>query len=449
MFSLPGITSSEDTVVGVVAGTALLIRYLYSFFFYLALPVVFLRLLWRSRKEPVYRSNLLQRLGFGEPLSSHKLIWVHAVSAGETIAATPLVLRLLSQGYEVLITNMTPTGRERAFGLLGRRVENRYAPYDTPGAVKRFLRLTNPRALIIVDTELWPNMLHYAAARGVKTIVVNGRLSEKSTRGYQRISALSFPMMTSIFRVAAQSEPQGRRFVALGLEEQKLSVTGSTKFDVEHDKSPSAASELLGPSFHDRFVLVAASTHHGEEEEMLKALTLLEKIVPDILLVLVPRHPYRAEEVLRLCKKSGFITQKHSDGRACDDATRVYLLDTMGELMTFFGMANAAFVGGSLAPTGGHNPMEPASFGVPVFMGPYIRNVSDIAQQFIDEGGMKIVHTALDLVEEIQLIQSSEAELQRRVEALSRVMMRNKGALDRVEKLVVQAMEQPTATIHR
>lgn len=425
----------------VAAGTVPLTRYLYSFFFYLVLPVVFLRLFWRSRKEPVYRSDLLQRLGFGNPLKSHQLIWVHAVSAGETIAAAPLVRRLLSQGYDVLMTNMTPTGRERAAQLLGDQVENRYAPYDTPGAVKRFLRLTNPRALIIIDTELWPNMLHYAAKSSVKTIVVNGRLSEKSARGYKKISALSGPMMASIFCVAAQSESQGERFIALGLKRQKLSVTGSTKFDVEHDKTESPASKLLAAGLRSRFVLVAASTHHGEEEVMLQALTLLEQSVPGMLLVLVPRHPHRADEVFNLCKKYGFVTQKHSEGRSCDAATRVYLLDTMGELMSFFSMADAAFVGGSLVPIGGHNPMEPASFGLPVLMGPHIRNVNDIAQQFIDAGGMNIVDSAPDLVEEIQRVQRSESELRRRVEALSQVMERNRGALDSVEKLIVQAME--------
>ncbi len=425
----------------VAAGTVPLTRYLYSFFFYLVLPVVFLRLFWRSRKEPVYRSDLLQRLGFGNPLKSHQLIWVHAVSAGETIAAAPLVRRLLSQGYDVLMTNMTPTGRERAAQLLGDQVENRYAPYDTPGAVKRFLRLTNPRALIIIDTELWPNMLHYAAKSSVKTIVVNGRLSEKSARGYKKISALSGPMMASIFCVAAQSESQGERFIALGLKRQNLSVTGSTKFDVEHDKTESPASKLLAAGLRSRFVLVAASTHHGEEEVMLEALTLLEQSVPGMLLVLVPRHPHRADEVFNLCKKYGFVTQKHSEGRSCDAATRVYLLDTMGELMSFFSMADAAFVGGSLVPIGGHNPMEPASFGLPVWMGPHIRNVNDIAQQFIDAGGMNIVHSAPDIVEEILRVQRSESELRQRVEALSQVMERNRGALDSVEKLIVQAME--------
>ena len=424
----------------VAVGTALLIRYLYSLCFCLALPFVFLRLLWRSLKEPVYRASLLQRLGMGEKLICDNLIWIHAVSAGETIAAAPLARRLLDHGYDILMTNMTPTGRERASALLGKDVENRYAPYDTPGAVKRFLQRTKPRVLVIIDTELWPNMLHYSAEYGIKVIVVNGRLSDKSTRGYEKINALSRPMMEAISHVAAQSQPQGDRFVKLGLSRKKLTVTGSTKFDVEHSSGQSEAADRLAEDFQRRFVIVAASTHGGEEEQMLIALGAFEDTLPEALLVLVPRHPHRAQEVFKLCERFGYCPQLHSSGEELKNETSVYLLDTMGELMAFFAMANAAFVGGSLVSVGGHNPMEPSSFGLPVFMGPFIRNVSDIAQQFIDEGAMKIVHSGKELAAEIQIIRSSSSEVQLRVEASKRVMDRNKGALKNVENIIVTAM---------
>lgn len=424
----------------VAVGTVPLARLLYSFFFYLALPFVFLRLFWRSRKEVSYRDSMMQRLGFGDEIHSDHLIWVHAVSAGETIAAAPLVRRLLALGFDVLMTNMTPTGRERAAALFGGRVENRYAPYDTPGAVARFLDRTSPVALIIVDTELWPNMLHYSAAKGVKAMLVNGRLSEKSTRGYKKISALSRPMMDALFRVAAQSEPQGNRFISLGLSKQKLRVTGSTKFDVEHDLSPAPAAKLLASSLKNRFVFIAASTHLGEEDLMLSALKIIRQSIPKILLVLAPRHPHRTQEVLRLCDKFDFTTQKHSDGFECADSTIVYVLDTMGEMMAFYDMANVALVGGSLVPVGGHNPMEPASLGLPLLMGPYRRNVDDIAQQFVDEGAMKLVSSSAEIAEEIQLLQRSESRIADRKNAGFRVMERNKGALDRVELMIVEAL---------
>jgi len=424
----------------VVAGIVPLIRHLYSLFFYLALPFIFLRLFWRSLKEASYRENLLQRLGFGAPIDSDKLIWIHAVSAGETIAAVPVARRLLAKGYDLLLTNMTPTGRERVSALLGSDVENRYAPYDTPGALARFLRRTKPVALIIIDTELWPNMLHYASARGVKTILVNGRLSEKSARGYGKISSLSRPMMEALFRVAAQSETQGTRFVALGLDPQRLLITGSTKFDVEHEGYPNAVSDFLSPGLRNRFVLVAASTHPGEESLVLSVLDQLKIHIPEILLVLAPRHPHRADAIFKECVQQNFTTQKHSDGNVCAESTSIYLLDTMGELMAFYGMANVAFVGGSLVPVGGHNPMEPASFGVPVLMGPYLRNVQDIAQQFIDEGAMKLVSSGDEFGNEIRLIYESKSEMAIRTEATKRVMERNKGALDRVEQMIVEAL---------
>jgi 3-deoxy-D-manno-octulosonic-acid transferase len=441
MFSRHGFISKEVTVVVVAVGTALLTRHLYSLFFYLVLPFVFLRLYWRSVKEPSYRVSLMQRLGFGDEIHSDRLIWVHAVSAGETIAAAPLVGRFLDQGFDVLMTNMTPTGRERATALLGKRVDNRYAPYDTPGAVKRFLNRTSPIALIIVDTELWPNMLHHAATKGVKAMLVNGRLSEKSTRGYKKIRSLSKPMMEALFRVAAQSEPQGNRFISLGLSKEKLRVTGSTKFDVEWDVTTGEAIQSLASSFKNRFVFIAASTHSGEEDLVLSALALLKKSIPEILLVLVPRHPHRTQEVLKLCEASGFTTQKHSDGYDCNDSTIVYVLDTMGELMSFYGMSNVAFVGGSMVPVGGHNPMEPASFGLPLLMGPYLRNVDDIAQQFIDEGAMKLVSSSMEIAAEVSLIQRSESVISERKNAALMVMERNKGALDRVEFMIVDALK--------
>ncbi|MFT4713529.1 MAG: 3-deoxy-D-manno-octulosonic-acid transferase [Candidatus Azotimanducaceae bacterium] len=441
LFFQHGFISKEVTVVAVAVGTAPLSRFLYSLFFYLVLPFVFLRLYWRSLKEPSYRVSLMQRLGFGDEIHSDRLIWVHAVSAGETIAAAPLVRRLLDQGFDVLMTNMTPTGRERAAALLGRRIENRYAPYDTPGAVTRFLNRTSPIALIIVDTELWPNMLHYAANKGVKVMLVNGRLSEKSTRGYKKISALSQPMMDALFRVAAQSEPQGNRFISLGLSREKLRITGSTKFDVERDTSAGSAIQLLASSFKSRFVFIAASTHSGEEELVLSALELLKQSIPEILLVLVPRHPHRTQELLKLCGASDFTTQKHSDGYDFNCSTMVYVLDTMGELMAFYSMSNVAFIGGSLVPVGGHNPMEPASFGLPLLMGPYLRNVDDIARQFIDEGAMKLVSSSKELAAEVSLIQSSESVIVERKNAALKVMERNKGALDRVEFMIIEALK--------
>ncbi|HKI73681.1 MAG TPA: 3-deoxy-D-manno-octulosonic acid transferase, partial [Pseudomonadales bacterium] len=311
-----------------------MLRLVYSTLFYLAIPLVLLRLLWRSRREPLYRATLGQRFGYTRKLSAPGLVWIHSVSAGETNAAAPLARRLVDKGHPVIITTMTPTGRERVGALFGDTVYHSYAPYDMPDAMNRFLSRTQPAVLVIIDTELWPNMIHYAHRRGTKTLLVNARLSEKSARGYAMVRPLVAETLRELDMVAVQTEAHGRRFVSLGLPLSKLDVAGSIKFDFLLPEDLDERAAQLKSKIGERRVILAASTHPGEDEAVLEQfLAMKEK---DVLLILAPRHPHRASAVEQLCKTKGLQVVRHSAGTPCDNHIDVLLVDTMGELMYFY-----------------------------------------------------------------------------------------------------------------
>ncbi|MDG1206112.1 MAG: 3-deoxy-D-manno-octulosonic acid transferase [Pseudomonadales bacterium] len=419
-----------------------IIRFLYSLLFYCLTPFVLFRVYWRSRREPGYADDLSHRFG-AVPVRHDRPIWVHAVSAGETIAIVPLVKRLVTLGHAVIVTNMTPTGRERVESLLlthcGGSVTNAYAPYDLPVAVSRFLARTQPKALIIVDTELWPNMLHQVSQQNIPSILVNGRLSEKSAIGYARIGMLSRPMFNQLTCVCAQSALQGERFKRLGVSSQGLHVTGSVKFDLQLPEDLAARRASLHEKFKGRSVLLAASTHKGEEDAVLLAFKEMG-LSEDYILVLAPRHPARADAVFALCEQAQLPVQRHS---VCQDIlpeTKVYLIDTLGELLYFYSIVNSAFVGGSLVDVGGHNPMEPAHFGMPMLMGGYLRNIKDIAEQFVEGGAMKITQPS-ELAADWREIELNPRLHQQMSEAAEQVMQANRGALDRVEQLILPHLQ--------
>jgi len=288
-------------------------RLIYSLVFYCITPLILLRLLWRSVREPLYRETPGQRFGFVKKLDTGP-IWVHAVSAGETIAAVPLIDRLLISGHAVLVTTMTPTGRERVQALLGDRVDHVYAPYDLPGAIDRFLNATRPKALVIIDTELWPNIIHRTHGRKIPCLLVNGRLSEKSATGYRRISALTRPMLEKLTRVCAQSDEQGQRFMEIGIGQSQLVVTGSIKFDASLPEDLAQKRTDLRELFAGRSVFLAASTHEGEEFVVLEAFHRIN-LDGSNLLIIAPRHPHRAGRVETICKTGQADIRLHGQDR--------------------------------------------------------------------------------------------------------------------------------------
>ena len=365
-----------------------MIRLLYQVLLVLALPWVWVRLKVRARREPAYGQRRRERFGHVPEGLSTGVIWFHTVSAGETNAAAP-VIRAVKERFPddtFLVTTMTPTGSARVQSLLGDTVEHCYVPYDYPWAVARFLRRVRPRALVLMETELWPNLVEQTASSGASVYLVNARLSEQSHRGYRRVGSLTRRMLGSIERIVCQYEDTASRFRSLG--GKSVEVTGSVKFDAEMPPDGFGVGDL---GFGDRPVWIAGSTHGGEEAIVLDAHRRLRDRFPDVGLILVPRHPQRAAEIARLARDGGCST-----GLLSDQPARVDVLvgDVMGTLPHLYRHAAVAFVGGSLDGTGGHNPIEAAVHGLPILMGPTRHDVEEICTRFSTAGCFHSVEDA-------------------------------------------------------
>lgn len=419
-------------------------RQLYTLLFYLLLPILLLRLWWRGRRAPGYRQNWRQRLGLG-PVIGQPVIWVHAVSVGETVAIAPLVNRLLVRypKHRLLITNMTPTGAEQVRSLFGDRVEQRFCPWDLPLVLRAFLRRTHPELCIIVETELWPNLVDQCARAGVPVLLANARLSARSARGYQRFSSLTGPMLQQLSLIAAQAPADAERFEALGMPSERVEVTGSIKFDLQPDSAQIVAGQALREQLGtDRPVMIAASTHQGEDEILLQTWRQLRAVHPELVLILVPRHPERFEAVAELCRGYSDRLVRRSAGIRADAQTELYLGDSMGELMLFYAAADIAFVGGSFSGTGGHNPLEPAALGLPVIMGPDCFNFQSITDALIQVGGLVRVQAAAGLHAELSALLDDTDRRRSAGQEAATFVAGNRGALDRLEQAVDRLLNQ-------
>lgn len=424
-------------------------RYLYSALFYILLPFLLVRMLLRSRRAPAYRQRLAERFGLFEAdpaAAGAPVIWVHAVSLGETLAAAPLIEALLERwpDHRLVVTTTTPTGSERVRALFGERVFHVYAPWDLPCAVRRFLARVRPSLLLIMETELWPNMLHYSSALGCRTLLANARLSERSARGYARFAGLTRAMLQQLDTVACQSRADGDRFLALGLPPSALHVTGSIKFDLELDASLRAAANDLRRELaaDSRPVLVAASTHPGEDEQILEAFARIREGSDNCLLLLVPRHPERFDEVHALCVGRGWKVVRRSAGAAPGPGTDILLGDTMGELLLLLSVGSVAVIGGSLVPHGGHNVLEAAAWGVPVVTGPYMFNFEEISALLVEAGAMVRLQDPADLSTCLQALLADSGRRGEMGAAGQRVVADNRGARKRLLALVAENLAE-------
>ena len=418
----------------------------YTGLLYLLLPLVLLRLLWRSLRAPAYRERLGERFGFFEGAPLPGGIWIHAVSVGEVQAIEPLVRHLQKQHPELAITltTSTPTGSERARVLFGRDLFHVYFPYDLPWSLKRFLRRIQPCMLVMVETEIWLNLLQLCDEQGIITLLANGRLSERSARGYARLGGFSRRVFGLIRAVAAQSTADAERFVQLGVPRERVQVTGSIKFDMRIPASVQEQAQvvklLLG---EDRPVWIAASTHEGEEEQVLAAHARILEKIPSALLLLVPRHPERFERVAALLQRQGYRFVRRSALVPCEPATQVFLVDTMGELPLFLGVADVAFIGGSLVETGGHNMLEAAAQGVPVVFGPHVFNFTAIASLLRKKEAAVQVRDSNELAEVVSAWLGDASERARIGENGRRAVEGNRGALERLVEIVEELLRQP------
>ena len=401
-----------------------MIRLLYQALLWLSLPAVLVRLEWRARREPEYGKRVGERMGRAPGRIPAGCIWFHSVSAGETIAVAPLIAELASEFQEVaavpfLVTSMTPTGSAEVTRRLGGAVHHCYAPYDFRFAVRSFFDRVRPRLLVLVETELWPNLIGEAYRRGVPVVLVNARLSERSARGYRIVGRLTRRMLRQLEFVACQYHDHLERFRALGLRDEQVSALGSLKFDArlpeDHDARVAALQRNLG--LGQSQVWTAGSTHPGEDELVLEAHARVCGSYPDSCLLLVPRHPVRGKDVAGLAERHGFTVHRlgataraeanDSESTQNDHSAypgkpaQVIVCDTMGQLQTLYGLSHIAFLGGSLVPVGGHNPIEAALCSQPLVVGPHTFNFEEVVAAFAAAQCLSRVETPAQLADTV------------------------------------------------
>lgn len=414
-----------------------MVRFFYSCLSYLIQPLVWLRLLWRARKQPEYLQNLGERYGFYRQHAPERLLWLHVVSVGETRAAEPLIKALLNDypDHSLLLTHMTPTGRATGGELIakyGSRLLQAYLPYDLPDACGRFLDHFKPRLGLLMETELWPNLIASANKRSLPVALVNARLSARSQRGYQRFAPLIRPALDALRAVAAQTPADAERLIAIGAK--RVSVFGNIKFDV----TPSPEKLQLGAQWRQalgtRPVWLAASTREGEESFILDAFLGLNR--PDLLLVLVPRHPQRFAEVATLVEEHKLGLCRRSEGSLPTPETRVWLGDSMGEMPAYFALADVALIGGTLLPFGGQNLIEAAACGCPVLVGPHTYNFAQATEDALACDAARRVSDAETAATEANALLNNEVALKTMRDAAIGFSQAHRGATAKTMALI-------------
>lgn len=385
-----------------------------------------------------YWDKFSQRLGAGYP-QLESCIWVHAVSVGEVVAAVPLIRALKSRYPDrpLLVTTVTPTGAARVATTFGDEVHHAYIPFEMPQAIDNFFSSVKPVLALVLETEIWPNLYRGCGVRDIPLVLVSARISPKSVQSYRRLLPLFRETLSHGIIIAAQTKADAERFLSLGAAPERTRITGNIKFDVEQpsdlaERGRNVRAELFG----ERPVWIAASTHEGEEGTVLETQQKLLERFPELLLVLVPRHPQRFAAVRDLIDKQGMNMVARTEGRPCEASTAVFLGDTMGELTLFYATSDVAFVGGSLLPIGGHNLLEPAALGLPLISGPHVFNAQEIADMFIETGACRVVAGAEQMADAVEELLSDRDKARSRGELGRQILERNRGALERLLAMI-------------
>lgn len=423
-------------------------RQIYSLILYLLIPYVILRLLYRGLSNRGYWTRWHERFGFVRYEKNKSVIWVHAVSLGETRAAAPLINALIKRypDYRIWVTTMTPTGSAQVKSLFGDRVEHSFIPYDLPLSVNLFLNRVKPSVVLIMETELWPNIYHSCHKRGIPICLANVRITEASFKGYQLVSSLTRQTLGYVSRFAVQSRADAARITLLGASQEDMQITGNIKFDLDVPASMIEAGRLLRKRWgEDRDILLAASTHDGEEDIILSSFKRLKILFPKLLLVIVPRHPERFAQVGRLIDKRGFSSAARSTGDAALPAVADILIgDTMGELQMFYAAADVAIIGGSFVPAGGHNLLEAAAVGVPSVFGPYMENFSEISEIALGRGASFRVGQIEYLDEVLKKLLADPEKRHEAGEKAKKMIIENRGALDKTLEFFSDSLPKPS-----
>jgi len=417
----------------------------WSIVIYFLLPYAMLNLAWRGLRYPAYWARWSERFGYLPPMGTRKSIWVHAVSVGEVRSASELVNSLAKRypDHRILVTTTTPTGSTQVRELFGDRVSHAYVPYDLPAAVRRFIDRLNPEFAVIAETEFWPNIFRECRRRGIPLLLVNVRVSRASFRGYRRVPLATRAMLASADLLCAQSPRDARELRGLGVAEDMIHVTGNLKFDVPVPDSLLREGERIRDDWgRDRSVMIAASTHRGEERRILTAYRQLLGTHPDLLLVLVPRHPERFSGVARLCRRARYqVVRRTEQHGALDSGVNILVGDTMGELQKLYVASDLAFVGGSLVPIGGHNLLEACAVGVPVIFGPHMFHFEDVSARALERGAGRQVEGVGDLADIMALYLDQPALREAAGSAARSLIAENRGALERTLKLMEDTLD--------
>ena len=419
-------------------------RVFYSILFYLALPIVALRLYWRGKKAPAYRLRWRERFGYYAQNFPQDVIWFHAVSVGEAEALFPLVQHLQKHypAQAILITTTTPTGSARVKAVLQDSVSHVYLPYDVPFAIQGFMRCFKPRLAVIMETEIWPNLFLACGNNAIPLYLINARLSEKSARAYQKLSALIHPVMAQVTQIAAQSEEDAQRFIAIGAKPERVKNLGNIKFDMTIPQSLiNEGLQLKVTLFKNRFVWLLASTHKDEEELFLDNYKTLKHSIPELLLVIVPRHPERFADVQKLCIRQQLKVVMRTRAVLPTVETDVYIADTMGELKMLYAAADVAFVGGSMVATGGHNILEALVAGVPVLFGPFMFNFKEIVRNALSHQAAIQCQDKEELMTAVKTMYEQPSYRAAFVEKGKAFVRQNQGALERISAILALAID--------
>lgn len=413
----------------------------YSALLYALSPLIWKRL----KRESLPDHPAGERMGHIPDYRQQQTLWVHTASVGEVITAAPVIWQLLADypTHTVIVTTMTATGAERVKSLFGNTVTHHFLPIDFPGAMQRFVRSLSPELLVLAETELWPNMLYAVSEHNIPVVMINARLSDKAFSRYRRFPQLTRDMLIRINWIAAKSGEDAKRFRSLGVPSKRLSVAGALKFDLTASDEQRQKGITLRQTIGQRPVWIAASTHEGEEQASLEAHAQLLKVKPEALLILVPRHPQRFDSVADECYAAfpaPAAVVRRSQGDAITADTKVYVGDTMGELMALYAASDIAFVGGSLVTIGGHNLLEPAALGVPVISGPHLNNLQEIADTLEQQQARREVTDATTLAHVLIELFIDEQARNKLGENGQRVVERNRGASilirDRIRAMV-------------
>lgn len=419
----------------------MLLRFIYSLAMFLALPLIILRLFWKSINFKPYRHRVLERLALYKNFTvAPNGFLIHAVSVGEVVLADPLIKALQSKypTKSITLTTITPAGSQQVQKKYAKDLVHTYLPYDLPWMVNRFMNKIAPSCVIVMETEIWPNLINACTKRKIPIIIANGRLSDNSIKRYVWIRFFMAKVLRQLTFVTAQAKIDADRFLRLGLPQNKLQITGNLKFDVQINERLNKLGVELKNSLRGRLVLVAASTHAGEEELILDAYAKIKIKFPNLLLILIPRHPDRFAGVAELLQSRKINFMRRTEQIPCTEETEIILGDTMGEMGLFYAAADVAFVGGSLVPIGGHNVLEPAVVGLPIISGKHYENFKDITNLLIEAKALTIAQNVEDLANEIISLLESPAVRSKRGASALQVVLKNRGAIQKLLNIIQQ-----------